>query len=401
MPGAYFSDQGTPIQQGVGDYFERKPPVATAFKSGVFGRQLPGDYPGKLMSFRDGSLGEYFGNRPPVATAFKSGVFGRQLDENQPGPLMAFRDGSLGSLGLPLFIDGQLMEDPVAITHGQPPGSGGVLGPGAGPGGGAVSDGGTLGPGAGEGGAVGPEVQPGPLTAYQSGILGEPPYPELMPGPLTAYREGVLGRPAYARAPGFAWPTAGLGVVADPKTIDLRDAATVAQVKQAIAMAVPGVALTQEGSTYYDELFYESPLWGAKASELFAAWLDMFAELDQPAGQPEIPRAELAVDVPGGIYPTARGLVTLVMMGVGSPGMPGNPEWFATNFPKLKMFVEAAIAVGMDMTQLSVVPPFFSEGERVREAKGIKMSTVALVGLGVVGVLGAAVVIGTRRKRRT
>jgi hypothetical protein len=390
MVGAYFSEQGTPIQQAVGSYFKGgHAPTVTAFNSGVFGRRKPGPPRGHLMAFQDGSLGAYFEGSPPAAAAFREGSLGRQLDENYPGPLMAHQDGSLGSLGLPLFVDGRLVEEPITITHGQPSQPGATIGPG--------DDGGVLGPGAAEGGAMYPEVQPGPLTAFRSGILGAPEYIEQMPGNLTAYREGVVGNPIYDRPAGVG----AFGAVGTAGTIDLSNPAVVKEVKMAMAMGVPGVALSDEGSAYYNELFYADPLWGPKATELFAAWLDMFAGLTLPADTPAVPRSELAVEVVGGMYPTARGLLTIIGMGVGSPGQPGNPAWFEANFPNLKAFMDAALQVEMDTSALKVLPPFFSEGERVRAEEGIKMSTVALVGLGVVGVLGAAIVLGTRRKKRS
>ena len=359
MTGAYFSDQGTPIQQGAGSYFDR---------------------------------------RPPVAEAFKSGVFGRGLDENYPGPLRSHQDGSLGSLGLPLFVNGNEIIEPVSIAHGARPATdGGTLGTGGGQSS-VVSDGGTLGAGASQNGAAMPEQMPGSLIAYREGILGQPQYSRDMPGPLQAMYGGTVGAPPYAEAPRFTWPTAGLGAAPDPQVLDLSAPAVVKEMKAALAIATPAVAMTEEGLNYFTEDFYQSPYWGPKASELFAAWLDQFEET-AAAAQQAASRSGLSVDVPGGLYPTPQGAITVAMMGVGSPGTPGNPEYFRSNFPALSAFVLAGVATEMDLSDFVVVPPFFSESERLRETKGVKMSTIALVGLGVVGALGAAVVIGTRRRK--
>ena len=361
---SYHSDTGAQISQAVGDYFER-PPVATAFKDGI-------------MNFRP------------------------QLDENYPGKLTSFQDGSLGSLAGPLFVNGEQFDAPLEIRHGGPSVPGGsVLGRG-GETNGAQNGGGVLGSGASEGnGGTYPEAAPGPIDAYADGIVGTMPYTETMPGPHMAYRDGVMGANSLHRAAGRSQFSglrglgALLGLGSSPKIIDLRDPATLREVKQAMSFAVPDVAMTEAGVTVYDAAYYASPIWEPKASEILGTWLERYL-----AAMPGTPAAALVTIGEAGTYPTPIALMTMIAQSVGSPGTPGNPEFFQTNYPILSAFSRAAQAAEMDFSGFSVVPPYASEAARSAGGQGARLSTMALVGLGVVGALGAALIIHTTVKRK-
>jgi hypothetical protein len=385
---AYYSDQGARIAQSVGEFFPGKaPPVAMAFKDGVFGQQLDENTPGPLMAHGDGSLGRLRSRRT------RGGV--RGIGEYFPGPsgppvAKAFEDGSLGSLGAPLYVNGEVVDSPITISHGN------TLGPGGANGAADVTDGGTLGAGASQSpGASGFAEDPGLLTSWQDGILGNPPYAETMPGPLRAQNQGIIGDPPYEHAPGYVWPTvpvSGLGAVSGgPGVLDLKDPATVRELKTALMFAWPE-SLTQDNQRIWDAAFSESAIWGPKASDLLDRWVEQFLLLpDVPA---EVTRSSLVVDTPRGSYPTATGVGAIVTTGVGAPVVGFD---FAGDFPILHAWMQ----VGQQTLGqgVSVVAPYFTESERVAGGGGLSMSTIALIGLGAVGVIGAVVVLGGRKRR--
>jgi hypothetical protein len=322
------------------------------------------------------AVGEYFG-RPPVAMAFKDGVFGRQLDENTPGPLTAHRDGSLGG---PLYINGELVPQPVIIRHsggGEELEGGGILGAGAEP---------TSEP-------YGPELAPGPIDAYRDGILGAPPYAVPMPGATRAYREGIIGAPPYHEPAAFSLPVSGLGATA-ATVLDLTDPAVVKELKLAIAWSW-GEPLSEVGQQTWDAAFYDDPIWGAKATQLLNGWVDFI--LAHPNTAAGTTRQLLVLDTAKGAYPSPVGINAIILTGVGAP-VAVNVN-FERDFPHLFAW-RTALLGGAAASDFELLPPYFSEAERLAGASGVSMSTVALVGLGAVGLIGAAVVFGRRRKSR-
>jgi len=380
---SYYSQQGARIAQAVGEYVPGTGlPVAKAFKDGVFGQQLNETMPGPLMASRDGSLG--------CAGRCGTRGLGRYFDGRAP-MARAYREGSLGA---PLYVNGQEMPSPVTITHA------GTLGPAGAGNGDVVSDGGTLGAGAAEGPASGPspETHEQTLSAWRDGVLGNPPYSQSMPGPLMAQYGGTVGAPPYSEAPVFTWPAppvSGIGSLrglgaAEAGALDLKDPATVRELKQALALAWPE-SLTQDNQRIWDAAFFESSVWGPKASDLTDRWVEFWLR------QPEVThtRAQLVVDTPKGMYPTAAGVATILATGVGSAGVGID---FAGGMPILYAWQQTWIAT--EGAGVSVSAPFFSESERVSAAGGMPMSTIALIGLGALGLVGAVVVLGGRRRRR-
>jgi hypothetical protein len=332
---AYFSQQGAAIAEGVGAYFDQAPPVAMAYKDGVFGRRL----------------------------------------RDQDAKLMAYRDGALGG---PLYLNGQLLSEPVTITHA---------------GGGEGSDGGVLGPGAAEGsGAEGAESSPGLLTAYREGILGSPPYIQAMPGRRRAYREGIIGAPAYDEMATLELPVAGLGAAANGTTLNLKAADVVRQVKEALALSW-GEPMTEVGQQTWDRAFYDSPIWGAKSTELARGWAEYIVA--HPNTEPGVTTGLLLVETPKGAYPTPIGVNAMIMTGIAVlEGVDMNAR-----YPDLAAWMAAGMG-GAAPDSFEVIAPNFSEAERIAaETGGVKMSTVALVGLGAVGLIGAVVVLKGRRKK--
>jgi hypothetical protein len=353
MLAAYFSHQGATIQQGAGEYFGDLPPVAQSYRDGSLGRRRTGTR----------GLGDYFDGVPPYAQSFSDGSFGGELGAEYPGPLTNFRDGSLGALGMPLWLNGKQIDGTATIVHGDSPtAGGGVLGPDAG------GDGGALGPGAAT--VEDPRVA---VTPWGDGVLGAPASASSAGGNLESYNDGIMS-------------LTGLGAVTAPNVLDLTDPAAVRELKAALAYAYPP-ALADTAT--YDEAFYANPLWDAKATKLATDWAKAFTTGST---------ASLLTSASGGQYPTSSGVASIIATGVGAP-IENRPAWFQSSFPILFAYYSAAIAAQMDMSKFSVSKPFFTAEEAAGGGGGMKMSTMALIGLGVVGAIGAALVITHVKKK--
>lgn len=338
MIGAYFSDSGQTIHTGaagLGEYFDAAQGAAP----------------------------------PPAVTSFQDGVFGggsadvyTSVVGDDPGPLMAYRDGSLGAcagcglgeyeqaaagLGYPLFVDGKPVDRPVSIMHAPSP-----MG-----------------------------LAEGPLMAFRDGSLGE--YFSGQDPRVRAYRSGILGA---------------FGAGGSPKIVDMTNPGVLKEVKTAVAMFVPEVAMVHEsvnpapnvGPKYYDAAFYESPIWDEKAQELWAAAVEKLTKLMK------LPAEEVSQTSKGSSYPTPAGLSAVIAGGAGAPV--GDPKAFPSNFPSLYGFQTEVVAAKGDLKDFKVLPPFFTTEEKVKgKSTFAGMSTGMIVGIGAVAAIGAFLLL--RKKR--
>jgi hypothetical protein len=375
--GAYFSPTGAEIQQGAGEYVENMPWAGAAHDGslgnlsygaptyGPVGPGMPlppmprgGFAPRKVVtrsrsvpiapqfSSQAAGVGEYVESMP-WAGSYQDGLFGAGsgMNESYPGELQTYQDGSLGSLG------------------------------------GDTAD--------------------GRITSYGDGILGIPEFAASGDDPVNAYGDGVLGTPAYASAPQFDYGMLnGLGAASAGVVLDLTKPAVMKEMKAALAISGPALGVASGAGDKYTAEWYDDPLWDAKATELLIAWMQWYdTDIAKPgsgvAGSPE-----LVVNQPGGTYPNPKGVAAILSMGVGSAGYPGGAGYFQTNFPNLYAWMQAMQASQFDYASAAVTKPFFTARDQAQASSGgMKMSTMALIGLGVVGVLGAVVVFVGRRKR--
>lgn len=383
---AYYSDQGTTIMQGVGAYFDGAlAPRPMAFKDGSFGRQVDNP-PGALMTFQDGSLGSYFDATEPAPVArperyaltgklmaYQDGSFGRHLpDFEPPGPEDSFEGGIFHALGLPLFINGEEVTEPVTIHHGAPAAAEAM----------EMRVPGTVGNGnAGEGlysatAHLGfPEGEP---RAYHDGSLG--PESGFLPiglpsGPLMARDEGILGRGHV--------PLQGLGKSwfgsngADQFTIDLTDAQWVKELKTALVVALTNLGITEPLNTI-DEDWYLSPYWNGKATGMTRDWASTYQEKVNPAASTGL----LMLDSGKFAYPTVTGIVAMVAQGVGITA-----EFTPANYPKLYAFMQEQTNLGDGgLDRFVIVPPFASEADKIRKSGVLSTSNLTLLVLGGVGI---------------
>lgn len=315
---AYFSGSGATIRSGaagLGEYFDAAqgaapPAPVQAFQDGVFGGGSAdvwmsdvGDDPGPLRSYHDGSLGACHGCG------------------------MGAYDQAAAGLGMPLWIDGKPVDQPVTIMHAPSP----------------------------------------------------------MGGSLHAYRDGSLGE--YFGGGGVPWTGAyrdgSLGAVGDSSTLNMTDAATLKEVKSALGLAMPEVSMAS-GSPY-DQAYYESPLWEPSAGDLWSKFTEMAAKVSKGAYTAE--SLTNSGKVP---YPNAVGIGALLALGVGSPGYGTDPTYFPKNFPILAAYQKAMIAAGSPKG-FTVSAPFFTVQEKVSGKSmfaGVSKTSLIL-GLGAVAAVGA------------
>lgn len=388
--------------QGVGSFFDgAKAPRPSSFKDGVFGAPQATE-PGALMSFQDGSLGSFFeaddaatprsfqdgslGSyfdgmaRPPrpegyalqgKLMAYQDGTFGRHVPDSEgPGKEQAFEGGIFHALGLPLFIDGNKHDGPLTIQHGTP--SEGDTVTLSLPEYYALKDGG--------GPAVATPTEhlgfpEGSPRSYMDGSLG----PEsgfiaegLPSGPLMAFDEGVLGRGHI--------PMSGLGFwdksSGDTFVIDMTDKQWVKELKAALVMSLTSLGITEPLNTL-DEDWYVSPFWNGKATGMTREWAGMFQEKINPAASTGL----LIRDTGKLAYPTVTGIVQLVSTGVGV-----SADFNATSFPKLYAFMQEVAKAGEGgLDRFVIVPPFASEGDKIRKGGIMSVTNVSLMVMGGVG----------------
>lgn len=178
----------------------------------------------------------------------------------------------------------------------------------------------------------------------------------------------------------------GLGAAAAPAgpTMDLRDKATVQEVKTAAAVVVPGLTATEAGQQTYTPAYYESGIWEPEAS---AVWFQASQTL---ATLMNIPAEQLTV-LPGDgkMFPNASGLQAIASF-VGQ----ADPQNFAAVFPRLAAFAS---------TGGSVVAPYYSITDRVRdEGRGPTMAAMQkmmIYGGAAVVLVGATVLLKKRKLR--
>ena len=242
----------------------------------------------------------------------------------------------------------------------------------------------------------------GPLQASSDGILGGPGA-RSADGELAAYRDGSLGRRSahgmgeYFAARGmgeYFKPTQGMGEYFRPTqgmgaflgrgqrapegALNLADAATVREVKGAMALLVPQVIMG--ASATYSPAWFASPSWDAPADALWgnaAQSIGTAGNIDPTTLTVSAPRADGTM----AIWPNAAGVRSLLLVFTSSESY--GPSYVATNFPALSAWAATP--------SLDVSPPRISGAMRIS-----KMAVFGLLGAVAVG----AAVVMTRKKRK-
>lgn len=297
-----------------------------------------GQFDGKLASFADGILG------------------GKPRDPSMPGPDGAYRDGVLGRVQL--WSVNRSARRRAALLHNAQRGVG---------------------------------QTDGELAAYADGVVGGPAWTG-GEGLLAAYRDGSLGE--YFSGIG-EYVLAGIGATGE--ALDLTGPAAIRETKAAMALMVPGVALSQQGQATYTAGWYDSGIWDEAAAQL---WFQAASELAAAVGHKTdhaVDPTSLTVmtDDPTRIYPNGAGIAAMVGMLTDSPDY--GPAYVTANFPELAAFVSAG--------GQTVLPPFYSIEDKVRgESSGgpamAGMSQMAMYGIGAAIAAGVVIAV-SRRKRRS
>lgn len=174
--------------------------------------------------------------------------------------------------------------------------------------------------------------------------------------------------------------------------LDLQDAETVKQLKSAMAVApfmLPFI-LGDKADSDFDERFFDDPVWGQLATKFTRLWIQGFSKFN-----PDIPNPD-SMFVSPHLYPRSVGvLMVLVAIGYRQPSAPQVVDF--SNLPKLTQFFDETEG---DPTKGVVLAPFFSREEQEGSASPLKASTIAAVGLGLLGVVAFGLVLGGKKRRR-
>jgi hypothetical protein len=201
----------------------------------------------------------------------------------------------------------------------------------------------------------------GPLSSFADGILGGSPLDPSMPGPLNAYHDGSLG--AYARAIGAA----------AQNLLDMGDPGVLKEVKSAMALMAPEVALTAAAQTLYTPEFYSSGIWEPEASILWQHVRDK-----APSG------SAFTADADSQVYPNAAGMGWMVgTLSAPQSGTYG-PTYVKANLPALSAWYTAGGG--------TVRPPYLSLADKTKGVQGgtsmAGISPMVMYGLGAAALIG-------------
>lgn len=173
-----------------------------------------------------------------------------------------------------------------------------------------------------------------------------------------------------------------------PKVVlDLQDPEAVLQLKSAMAMApfMMPIVFGEGVEADFDEVFFRNRVWDAKATKFARLWLDEYKK-----AFPNISNADVMLVTPH-LYPSTTGvLVVLALLGYKQPADTGIDF---SQFPLLTSFYDAT--EGNPERGKVKAPPFSTS-----ESKTIQANTLALAGLGVLGVLALGLIFGGKKKRR-
>ena len=296
-----------------------------------------------LMAYADGSVG------------------GKEQNPEMPGPLTAYHDGSLGRISHQYGggDSGELQAWADGVVGGNPPDSvpGELF---------AYHDG-SLGESAGRG--IGQDE----ASAWHDGVLGSRSLYN-MPGfgPLQSFHDGSLG--AYARA---------IGAAAE-NVLDLGDANVLKELKVAMSFIAPEQTLTMDGQKVYSADWYTNGIWDPQASLL---WQYIVSKTSAFQGK------TVSVDMGAQSYPNATGIGFMVAALAAPQSGTYGPDYVKKTMPALYAWFSAGGG--------TVLPPYLSLTDKTKGVRGaagstMKMSTVAMAGLGAVALFGLAMIFRKR-----
>jgi len=171
--------------------------------------------------------------------------------------------------------------------------------------------------------------------------------------------------------------------------LDLQDPEVIKEIKGAMASApfmIPYVFGDDADRDFLDGFFLENRIWGVRETKFAILWLEEYSRISQNTeGLFVYPHR----------YPSPKGI--LEIMGVLGYGVPRPPAVDFRNFPELTAFVDSLEG---DPRRGSVVAPFVSPQDIEGSTLPLKTGTIAIVMLGLFGLIMTGFVFGGTSKIR-
>jgi hypothetical protein len=171
--------------------------------------------------------------------------------------------------------------------------------------------------------------------------------------------------------------------------LDLQDPEAIKELKGAMASApfmLPFVFGDDAEGDFTGDFFQDNEVWGLRETKFARFWWDAYDRLSaNTAGLFVYPH----------LYPSVKGV--LEIMGVLGYGVPKPPLADFANFPHLTAFVDELQG---DPKRGSLVVPFVSDQDLEGSALPLKTGTIALVVIGLFGLVLSGFVFGGSTKKR-
>ncbi len=171
--------------------------------------------------------------------------------------------------------------------------------------------------------------------------------------------------------------------------LDLKNPEVIRELKGAMASApfmLPFVFGDDAERDFTGDFFQDNEVWGLRETKFARLWWDAYDRISEnTAGLFVYPH----------LYPSSKGV--LEIMGVLGYGVPKPAVVDFSNFPHLTQFVDALQG---DPKRGSLVVPFVSDQDLEGSALPLKTGTIALVVVGLLGLVLSGFVFGGATKKK-
>jgi len=143
----------------------------------------------------------------------------------------------------------------------------------------------------------------------------------------------------------------------------------------------------QEAEPDFDEKFFQCDVWGVRSTKFAWLWLEEFQKYRGGGQRP-------GLFVQPHLYPSSAGVH--VIMQVLGYGAPVQPIVDFAHYPNLSAYMQATQG---DPSKGSIVVPYVSSQDQ-QGGTVWKASTIAFMGVGLLGLFAIGIVFGAKKKRR-
>lgn len=174
--------------------------------------------------------------------------------------------------------------------------------------------------------------------------------------------------------------------------LDLEDPAAVRQLKAAMGMTPFMLPLVfgDEADPDFNEAFFDNPIWDSRATKFGRLWLESYKKAF-PSNAGSADRFFVAPH----LFPSSLGvMMILVVLGY------KQPVQASVDFSSLDRLTAFFDEAGGDPSQGSVKAPFFSSDAQRGGASKLQASTIAVAGLGLLGLVALGLAFGGKKRRR-